>query len=144
MLAGLAGGLAMIPVGLALRAAGLPVNRYGELLAVQLTGSGQLAVVAAIHLAVSLLSAVPLALARHIHPFERIPAPLFGAGFGAGYWLAINAVALPWWFSRASPFAEGADAVWPSLLVHVLYGVVAATVLGRAERRRTSPRNATA
>lgn len=130
--AGLVGALAMVPVGLALSAMGFEVNRYGELLAEQLTGSRRPAVLFALHLVIGVVSAVPLAVvAAVLHPLRVIM--LVGGGvYGAAYWLGVNALALPLVYRRPFPWIEGVASVWPSLLVHVVYGLAAALVLAQA------------
>lgn len=137
LLAGLAGAVAMIPVGLALNAAGLQVNRYGEVLARQLTGGAAPAMLLAQHMLIGALSALPLGLwAVFVRPVRTGVAMATGAAYGVGYWFVINALALPWLYGRPHPWTEGPAAVWPSLVAHVVYGVVAALVLGAMMQRR--------
>ena len=141
VVAGLLGAVAMVPVGLALGAAGLEVNRYGELLAEQLTGSRRPAVLFAVHLVIGIVSAVPPAVvATSWCPRRGTTVIACGAAYGAGYWLVVNAVSLPLTYGRPFPWTEGAASVWPSLLVHLVYGTVVALVLARdGSRPRHAP-----
>jgi hypothetical protein len=140
LLAGLAGAVAMIPPGLALSAAGFEVNRYGVLLAQQLTGTPgrpALLVLLVLHLIIGMVSAVPLGLWWRA---RGVPGPtgrwVTGATYGGAYWLAVNALLLPTLYGRPFPWSEGAGSVWPSLVVHLLYGSVTAVVLGRLSAGR--------
>lgn len=132
IVAGLVGAIAMVPVGLALSAAGFEVNRYGELLAEQLTGSRRPAVLLALHLGIGVVSVVPLAIAAAVLRPRPVIMLLGGGVYGATYWLGVNALALPLVYSRPFPWIEGIASVWPSLLVHVVYGLAAALVLAQA------------
>ncbi len=135
VVAGVVGALAMVPVGLALSVAGFEVNRYGELLAEQLTGTRRPVVLLALHLVIGVVSAVPLAVAAAaLRPRPGI-AVAGGVVYGATYWLVVNALALPLLYRRPAPWTEGAAAVWPSLLVHVVFGLAAAIVIARAQAR---------
>lgn len=143
--AGFVGAVAMVPVGLALSAAGFEVNRYGELLAEQLTGSRRPAVLFALHLVIGVVSVVPLAVAAAaaLRP-RRMIMLVGGAVYGAAYWLGVNALALPLLYDRPFPWMEGVASVWPSLLVHVVYGLAAALALAQAQSAmpdRTGPRH---
>lgn len=142
--AGLVGALAMVPVGLALSAAGFEVNRYGELLAEQLTGARRPAVLFAIHLVIGVVSVVPLAVAAAALRPRRVVMLVGGAVYAAAYWLGVNALALPLVYGRPFPWMEGVASVWPSLLVHVVYGLAAALALVQARSAmpdRTGPRH---
>ena len=75
--------------------------------------------------------------------FPRTPAhhrcsPGSGSQGGAGYWLLVNAVTLPTLFGQQHPWERGPAAVWPSLLVHVIFGLGVAAVL-HVRRRSPAP-----
>jgi len=127
-LAGLAGGLAMIPVGLVIRhLAGGSVNVYGELVVERLLGVASRPALVAEHVLVSLVLALPLVLAA-----GRVAGRFLvglGVAYGAAIWLVLNSLALPWAFGRATPWTLGWAAIWPSLTVHVVYGLAAASSL---------------
>jgi len=61
----------------------------------------------------------------------RVGPSLLGALYGAGIWLVVNSISLPLVFGRLTPWALGWPAMWPSLAVHVVYGLVAAVVARR-------------
>lgn len=136
VLAGLAGGLAMIPVGLVARGLGASVNVYGELVVQQLLGRLEPIALLVEHLLVSWAMAVPLVavlrLARHRH------AAAIGLTYGAAAWLSVNALALPIVFGRPMPWTIGWSAVWGSWLVHLAFGLAAALVGRRLARRRVA------
>ena len=127
LVAGTAGGLAMIPVGLALRF-GLDqrVNVYGELVVQTLLGQVSPWALLLQHALVSWVLALPLALARM--EASSVPALATGLAYGAGLWLVINSLSLPLLFGRPTPWQLGWSAVWPSLIVHLVYGAAAAWV----------------
>ena len=127
---GIAGSIAMVPFGLVIRRVlGLPLNRYGEsvlrLLAGRVTPLG----LALEHLLIGWAMALPLvglSKGRWVTHPEAV-----GAAYGATIWLVVNSLALPYAFAQPTPWSLGVNAIWPSLLVHVVYGVVAAGVLAR-------------
>lgn len=120
LVAGLVAGAAMVPFGMALRAAGRPVNVYGELLVRALLGSAPPVALAALHVAVSVSLAAPFVLASE----RRRLGPAWGVGYGVASWALVNATVLPLWFSRPTAWSLGPAAAWPSLLVHAVYGLV--------------------
>ena len=137
--AGSVGALAMVPVGLAaLQVPGASANVYGELLARQLFGSTTWSALFAVHLLVGWVAATPLALAgwwvsrRAVAALGTGPALVAGLVYGAGMWLVVNSIMLPWAYRRASPWTLGLPAIWPSLVVHLVYGGVTAYAVARA------------
>lgn len=129
-LSGLAGGLAMIPPGLLLRRVlGYPLNVYGELLLKTVLGRAPLGLLLAEHAIISVAMAAPLV---GLLVWRRVGhAVSLGVAYGAAIWLAVNSLALPLAFGRPSPWHQGWSAIWPSLGIHVVYGVVAAAVASR-------------
>ena len=133
--AGAAGSLAMVPVGLLLELIpGVTVNVYGEWLAEAVLGTTVPAALLAVHLLVG-WSAVPALLVGFawasgavggVGAGRRVAA---GALYGAVMWLVVNSWALPALTGHQSPWARGGLALWPSLTVHVVYGVTVAWVL---------------
>lgn len=135
------GALAMIPVGLVvMQVPGVGVNVYGELLAHQVFGSTTWWALLAVHLGVGWIAALPVAaagwwLARTgAAPLGAWLALLAGFAYGAGMWLVLNSIVLPWVYGHASPWATGWAAIWPSLLVHLVYGGATAYSVARAPR----------
>lgn len=141
VVAGAAGGAAMIPVGVGLELGGHGVNVYGELVVKTVLGGAPGWALLLEHVLVSLTLAVPLVLA--LDRRGRVPAPAVGILYGAGAWLVINSLLLPALFSRSIPWTVGWEAVWPSLTVHLVYGGVGAaalTVVGASSRRAKATR----
>ncbi len=131
--AGIAGGVAMIPIGLVLRRVlGYSLNVYGELLLRTLLGGVSPWALAVEHFLISWGMALPLvpllAWRRRGSPF------VLGAMYGAAIWLVVNSLLLPLAFGRLTPWRLGWSAIWPSLLVHVVYGSVAAIAARRIDR----------
>jgi hypothetical protein len=143
LVAGIAGAVAMIPPGLALSAAGFEVNRYGVLLAQQLMGivtRPPLPVLLVLHLIIGVAGAVPLAALWWARGVPGMAGrSLVGASYGAAYWLVVNSLLLPTLYGRPFPWTEGAASVWPSLVVHLVYGTVTALGLARLPSMRHGP-----
>lgn len=135
--AGTLGGMAMVPVGMVLLSAGYEVNKYGELVIRQLLGQFLYSAMAIEHFAISVGMAVPFVAVLARRPM-RHPV-LLGAGYGAFAWLAVNSLALPLAFGQPTPWQLGIDAIWPSLLVHVVYGLVLGAVVARDTRKYAAP-----
>lgn len=129
IVAGTIGALAMVPVGMVvMNTTGATLNVYGELLVELLLGTVVLPALFVEHMLIGWMAALPLVMGiRHI---TRAPATV-GAVYGAAMWLGVNALALPAAFEKPTPFAIGWTAIWPSLLVHVIYGAVTAAVATR-------------
>lgn len=134
LIAGLVAGAAMVPIGVALRAAGRPVNVYGELLVRAVLGSAPPVALAALHIAVSVSLAAPFVLVTH----RRRLHPAWGLAYGVASWALVNATVLPLWFSRPTAWSLGLGAAWPSLLVHAVYGAVLGFWVAR-DQRSSSP-----
>ena len=118
--------LVMIPFGLLFKALGLRVGHYGPKLGEFLFGSApQLSMQVLLfvqHLVIGWLSAIPLLL------FWRwvSPRPVHlsdGFLYGALYYAAVNALALPAIFGDAFPWRLGWSYVYPSLVVHLVFGL---------------------
>jgi uncharacterized membrane protein YagU involved in acid resistance len=139
VIAGVAGGLAMVPVGLTMRLVfGTSVNVYGELVVLRIAGRLDPVLLAAEHLVVSVVMALPL-----ICLLERVgyrSAIAIGSLYGGSAWLIVNALVLPMIFDRPSPWEIGPSAIWGSLIVHLVFGLVVALVARRlAAVGRPSP-----
>ena len=126
--AGLVAGAAMMPVGMALRALGYQVNVYGELVLRTLLGSAPMLAQLVLHAVVSVTLGAPfVVLAR----WRGLPRLVAGASYGVLSWALLNATLLPLWFGRPTGWALRVGAVWPSLLVHLVFGVVLAATTCR-------------
>ena len=131
--AGTVGGLAMIPVGLALRyGLGATVNVYGELVVVQLLGRVVPWALFVEHFLISWGLAVPIVWIMSRLP--RVSVTLMGFAAGTALWVLINSLARPLAFSRPTPWEIGWTAIWPSLTVHIVYGVALMHAVARARR----------
>lgn len=118
--------IAMIPFGLMFFALGLRVNEYGMKVIQTFFGDlppgARFGLFVVEHFLISWTVAVPLLLA--LFAFRpRIPAWLVGATYGAGFYLLVNSLALPWLFGDPTPWELGFEVIYPSLIVHVVYGV---------------------
>ena len=130
--AGLVAGVTMMPFGAALRALGYQVNVYGELMVRALLGSAPMLAQLVLHVVVSITLAIPFVLfARWRGGANHIP----GAVYGLLAWAAMNATLLPLLFERSTGWALGFRVVWPSLLVHLVYGASLGAVTARRMSR---------
>lgn len=130
VIAGLAGGLAMIPIGLVLRFVfGLPVNVYGELVVLRLAGRLDPLLLALEHVVVSLAMAALLVVG--LHRIRHRAAVAIGLLYGGSAWLIVNSLALPAAFGQPTPWQIGPSAIWGSLIVHLTFGLVVALVSRR-------------
>lgn len=130
IVAGTIGGVAMIPYGLLLLLVlKLNVNVYGALLARLLFGQSAPWSLGLVHFGTSWVLALPLVWLLAWRG-DR-PAWLVGAAYGALIWLAFNSLLLPILFNRPTAWQLGWSAIWPSLSVHLVYGVVTAVASGR-------------
>ncbi len=137
-IAGFAGGLVMIPIGLVLRFAfGLSVNVYGDLVVLRIAGRLDPLLLAAEHVAVSLAMAAPLVVT--LHPLGHRAAPAVGLLYGGAAWLVVNSLALPWIFDQPTPWQIGPQAIWGSLIVHLVFGLVVALVSRRLAATPSRP-----
>lgn len=139
LVAGTIGSLAMVPFGIFLRATGHRVNVYGELLIQTLLGHPSPVAMFVQHLAIGAVSAVPLWFV--LRRTRAAPLPL-GLAYGAAMWGVVNSFALPLAFGRATPWQLGWEAIWPSLLVHLVYGIVTALLIARGAAALTVQRSA--
>lgn len=126
--------LAMIPFGLLFRALDLRVGHYGKKLVDVIFGELSLpvfrAVLLAEHLVIGWVSAAPL-LWLLFATRERFPALLCGALYGAAYYVLLNSLALPLAFGDPLPWQLGWSTIYPSLIVHIVFGLVVAATARR-------------
>ena len=119
----------MIPFAWLFRARGLRVNEYGRKTLALVVGDVapplHTLLTFAQHMLISWLAAVPLLLAlRRID--ARRTRLLVGAVYGAGFYVAMNSWALPLAFGDPTPWQLGFETVYPSLFIHLVYGVAIA------------------
>ena len=118
--------VAMMPFGFFFKWLGLRVGHYGPKLGEVLFGAQpepwmQLLLLAQ-HFLIGWASAVPL-LAFWLWRSARAIRLRDGLIFGALYYVAVNALALPWVFGDPYPWQLGWSYIYPSLVVHLVFGV---------------------
>jgi hypothetical protein len=122
--------LAIVPLSPLFKAAGLRIGHYGPKFAGLFFDDPQPWLLFMQHLVVGWASALPLLLILVGTRARQLPL-LAGAIYGAGYYVAINSLALPMYFNDSLPWQLGAATVLPSLLGHVMFGAV----IGWSSRR---------
>jgi uncharacterized membrane protein YagU involved in acid resistance len=119
-------GLAMIPFAALFRSFGLRVNEYGRKTLALAVGDVapplHTVLTFAQHLLISWVAALPLLLALRFVPTRRARV-LTGAVYGAGFYVVMNSLALPLAFGDPTPWQLGFETVYPSLFIHLVYGV---------------------
>jgi hypothetical protein len=119
--AGTIASLAMMPFGFAFRVAGMRVGYYGPKFAGLFVESPTPVFLFAQHIILGWVSALPLLL---LLSNVRQPSPMFlGAAYGVAYYVLVNSLALPLYFGDPTPWQLGVAQVFPSLVVHVVFGV---------------------
>ncbi len=125
--AGTMAGVAMIPFAAVFRARGLRINEYGrktlELVVGAVPSPLHEVLTFVEHLLVSWILALPA-----VPVLRRLPGRgtrlLGGALYGGGLYVGLNSLALPFAFGDPTPWTLGWPTVAPSLVVHLVYGVV--------------------
>jgi len=121
----------MIPFAAVFRSWDLRVNEYGRktlgLLAGDLAPRTYYLLTFIQHMIISWLVALPL-LVLLAKVSDRRSRILVGVGFGAAFYVVVNSLALPLAFGDRTPWALGFATVYPSLVVHLVYGLVLALV----------------
>lgn len=129
----------MIPVGLFFFLLGLRVNEYGIRLIQtffgELPDAMRFVLFGVEHFLISWTVSVPLLLALAALR-DSVPALLLGTIYGFGLYVTVNSLALPWIFGDPTPWHLGLDVVYPSLIVHLVYGAVIALSAGDFVARR--------
>jgi len=113
--------LVMMPFGYLFKLLGQRVGHYGPKLATLLFGEQTSLILFAQHLVIGWLSAFPLILILlYLH---RVSVPTtIGAAYGAAYYVAVNSLALPLFFGDPTPWQIGFKVIYPSLIVHIIFG----------------------
>lgn len=117
--------LAMVPFGGLFKLAGLRVGHYGPKFASLFFPEPGPVLLFAQHLVIGWVSALPL-LALLPAGGRKPRALAIGAAYGAGYYVLVNSLALPWAFGDPTPWVLGAAVIVPSLVVHLVFGVAVA------------------
>ena len=121
--------IVMMPFGFFFKWLGLRVGHYGPKLGQVLFGAQpepwmQLLLLAQ-HLLIGWFSAVPL-LMFWLWRSPRAIRLVDGLVFGAVYYVFVNALALPWTFGDPYPWQLGWAYIYPSLVVHLVFGIAIA------------------
>ena len=74
------------------------------------------------HFVIGWLSAAPL-LVLLVLLKKRLPAWAVGAIYGLCYYVVLNSLALPLIFGDQTPWALGFSVMYPSLVIHIVFGV---------------------
>lgn len=113
--------LVMMPFGLLFRFLDFRIGYYGPKLAAVLFGEPTRPLLFAQHLVIGWISALPLLVIMvRLH---KLSAPIsIGAAYGVAYYVAINSLALPIFFGDPTPWQLGFNFIYPSLLVHIVFG----------------------
>ena len=130
---GTVAGLAMIPVGALFRVFGLRINEYGRKTLALIVGEVRpplnILLTFIQHLLISWVVAVPLLLLLD-RIADRRTRVLVGVVYGAAFYGIVNSLALPFAFGDPTPWQLGLDAVYPSLVVHLIYGAAVSLMAG--------------
>lgn len=118
--------IAMIPFGFLFQLLGLRVGHYGKkLLEVFFTDLPELTfrlLMFIEHFAIGWLSAAPLLILLVLSK-TRLPAWSVGAIYGVVYYVVLNSLALPLSFGDRTPWALGFSVMYPSLIIHIVFGI---------------------
>ena len=118
--------LVMMPFGFLFKALGLRVGHYGPKLGEFLFGlrpePWMQVLLLVQHLVIGWLSTIPLLLFWK-WTSARSPSLADGLLYGALYYATVNALALPAIFGDAFPWQLGWSYVYPSLVVHLVFGL---------------------
>lgn len=132
---GIFGGLAMVPFGFIVKSYGYKINIYGELIVALILGKVHPVAIMLQHMFISWSFAMPLFFALRFFNINSTRKYLLaGSFYGAGIWLFFNSLLLPIAFGRETPWAIGLQASWPSLGVHIIYGLAGAYSYDRFKR----------
>lgn len=112
----------MMPVGFFFKFLDLRIGHYGPKFAALLFGEYTWPVLMVQHFVIGWLSTLPLLLI--LVRFRSADAPAaIGAAYGLAYYVIVNSLALPLFFGDPTPWQAGLNVIYPSLVVHVVFGV---------------------
>jgi len=114
--------LAMMPVGFLLQQLGLRVGHYGPKFAALFFNEPTLVIQFVQHLLLGWISTLPLLLILLRLPRNISPLAM-GAMYGLAYYVVVNSLALPLFFGDATPWQLGFSFIYPSVLVHLVFGI---------------------
>jgi uncharacterized membrane protein YagU involved in acid resistance len=132
-------GLAMVPFAAVFQRFGLRVNEYGRKTLALAVGDvpAPLHVLLTLiqHLAISWVVAAPLLLWIEGRSRKRDRLVL-GLAYGAIFYVVVNSLALPMAFGDSTPWELGLAFVYPSFVIHLVYGFTVAVVARPREARK--------
>jgi uncharacterized membrane protein YagU involved in acid resistance len=118
--------VAMIPFGFMFQLLGLRVGHYGKkLIEVFFTGLPEMEfrlLMFIEHFVIGWLSAAPLLILLVLSK-SRFPAWSVGAIYGVAYYVILNSLFLPLSFGEKTPWELGFSVMYPSLIIHIVFGV---------------------
>lgn len=118
--------VAMIPFGFLFQLLGLRVGHYGKkLLEAFFTDLSELTfrlLMFIEHFAIGWMSAAPLLILLLLTK-NRLPAWSVGAIYGVVYYVVLNSLVLPLSFGDRTPWALGFSVIYPSLIIHIVFGI---------------------
>lgn len=121
IISGTIASIVMMPVGFIFQYIGLRVGHYGPKLAALLFTEPGPVILFSQHLLIGWLSTLPLLLI--LLRLHRLASPVaIGAAYGLGYYVLINSLALPLYFGDLTPWQIGFNVIYPSLIVHLVFG----------------------
>jgi len=117
--------LVIMPVGFLFRFLGLRIGHYGPKLGALLFGNVAepwfQVLLLVQHFIIGWLSTAPLLLFLVFARYRGSPI-LYGAIYGAGYYVVVNSLFLPIAFGDPTPWQIGLGTLYPSLIGHIIFG----------------------
>lgn len=118
---GLIASIVMMPAGFLFKQLGLRVGHYGPKLGAVLFGEPSQLVLFVQHLVIGWLSAIPLLFILLATRCGKFPV-LTGTLYGIAYYVLVNSLILPLAFGDPTPWRLGFSFIYPSLIVHIIFG----------------------
>lgn len=125
--------LLMMPVGFLFRVLDLRIGHYGKKLIEVFFGELPLplfrTIVVVEHFIIGWLSTTPLLIALlFVAARSSVSLLWVGLAYGVGYYIVLNSWLLPVAFGDPTPWMLGFSHIYPSLIVHIVFGIsIAAT-----------------
>jgi len=121
VISGTVASLVMMPFGFLFQQLGQRVGHYGPKLAALLFNEPSAAILFTQHLLIGWISTLPLLLILlRLHRYS-FPVTI-GAAYGLAYYVTVNSLLLPLYFGDLTPWQLGFSFIYPSLIVHLVFG----------------------
>jgi hypothetical protein len=121
ILSGTIASIVMMPIGFMFQHFGLRVGHYGPKLAALLFTEPGPFILLSQHLLIGWISTLPLLLI--LLRLHSLSSPVtIGAAYGMAYYVLVNSLALPLYFGDLTPWQTGFNVIYPSLIVHMIFG----------------------